>query len=185
MLAAAIVAAGVGLAVALSRGDDAAEPVLVDERRGVLGGVRFGESAREVRARLGEPTDDEPGVFPAGADFTGPPSIPVPRSDPGKGAPETLHYGDTAYLVSSTAGVFSMVTLAEGARTRGGVAIGDDLERVRERYKRVECGEAVGGEGAFGEAPKYQWCRVVGDVHVFFGDDPIESITLSSTAARG
>jgi hypothetical protein len=79
-----------------------------------------------------------------------------------------------------------MITLAEGARTRAGVGIGDDLERVREAYDRVDCGEAVGGEPVFGgDTPMYPWCRVLGDIHVFFGEDPIDSITLSVTAARG
>jgi hypothetical protein len=176
----ALIAAGCAL------GDDgeAAKPkpatsVLVDERAGVLRGVRFGDSLQEVLARLGPTSDAQPGVFPAGADYTGPPSIPSPPSDARIPANE-LHYEDTAYLVSPTVGVFSMVTLAEGARTRAGVGIGDDLERVRKVYNRVDCGET-----AYGEGSDYPWCRVLGDIHVFFGEDPIESITLSSTAARG
>jgi hypothetical protein len=164
-------------------GDD--EPVLVDERRGVLHGIRFGASAEEVRARLGEPTDDGEGVFPEGADYTGPPSIPSPQSDqrPPR-MPTPLHYDDTAYLVSPTVGVFSMSTLEGGARTRAGVAVGDTLELVRERYDRVRCGEAVAGEAVFGgETPTYPWCRaIVGEIRVFFGDDPIASITLTSYA---
>lgn len=97
--------------------------------------------------------------------------------------PTPLHYRDTAYLVSPTVGVFSMVTLESGARTREGVGVGDELARVRERYDRVDCGESVAGEGLFGETPMYPWCRaIVGDVRVFFGEDPIESITLTSYA---
>jgi len=142
--AAAIVAAGAAAAVVALREDEPAPRVLVEEQRGVLRGVHFGDSSAEVRRRLGEPTDDEPGVFPADAKYTGPPSIPAPPSDQGAGASETLHYEDTAYLVSAAA-----------------------------------------GEGAFGGTPKYPWCRALGDVHVFFGEDPIESITMSSTAARG
>jgi hypothetical protein len=173
---AVIVAGGCGL------GDngDVAKPVLVDERAGVLRGVRFGDTAEEVRTRLGEETDDLPGVFPGGAVFTGPPSIPAPASDQASRAqPDELHYDDTAYLVSPTVGVFSMATLADGARTRAGVAIGDELARVRELYDRVDCGKAATGNGS------YPWCRVLGDIHVFFGEDPIDSITLSRTAARG
>jgi hypothetical protein len=46
----------------------------------------------------------------------------------------------------------------------------------------VECGEAVAGEPLFGgETPTYPWCRaLIGDTRVFFGRDPIESITLTS-----
>jgi hypothetical protein len=160
---------------AAKRGGEPAKRVLVDERAGALRGVRFGDTMQEVSARLGETTDADPGVFPAGYDYTGPRSIPSPRSDGGM-LPNTLHYDDTAYLVSPTIGVFSMSTLAEGARTRAGVRIGDDLSRVREVYDRVDCGESV--------APVFPWCRVLGEIHVFFGDDPIKSITLSSYATR-
>ena len=130
---------------------------------------------------VGEPTDHEPGVFPAGREFTGPPSIPSPSSDQATRArPEELHYDDTSYLVSPTAGVFSMATLAEGARTRAGVAVGDKLARVRDVYDRVECGRAARSEGS-----GYPWCRALGDVHIFFGENPIDSITLSVTDVRG
>jgi hypothetical protein len=74
-----------------------------------------------------------------------------------------------------------MATLADGAETRAGVGVGDDLERVRERYRRVSCGESVAGESLLGgDTPMYPWCRaIVGNVRVFFGENPIESITLT------
>lgn len=185
MLTALLLAAvaGVGFAIFALRRDEEAQPVLVDERAGVLHGVRFGDDEREVVARLGEETDDRPGYFPAGADYTGPFAIPVPLTDQkSRIPPSELHYDDTAYLVSPTAGVFSMATLERGARTRAGVGVGDELELVRERYDRVECGEAVAGEPLFGgETPTYPWCRaLVGEIRVFFGGHPIESITLTS-----
>lgn len=177
-----VVGAGIAAAFVFVREDEEAPPVLVDERDGVLHGVRFGDSEREVRARLGEETDDRDGVFPEGADYTGPPVIRSPETDQGSRIPPSeLHYDDTAYLVSPTVGVFSMTTLEEGARTRAGVGVGDDLELVRERYARTECGEAVAGESLLGgEPPTYPWCRViVGNTRVFFGEDPIESVTLT------
>jgi len=175
--------AGVALALFALRGDENAQPVVVDEQGGALHGVRFGDSGLEVVARLGEETDDRPGYFPAGANYTGPGAIPSPVTDRGSRIPPSeLHYDDIAYLVSPTAGVFSMATLDEGARTRAGVGVGDELELVRERYDRVECGEAVAGEPRFGgDTPTYPWCRaLVGDTRVFFGGDPIESIALTS-----
>jgi hypothetical protein len=183
VVGATVVLAGLGIVAWIAGGDDEEPvPVLVDERAGRLRGVEFGDTADEVRARLGEPTDDEDGFFPAGMDYTGPPSIPVPRADhhpPVK--PEELHYDHMALLVSPTVGVYSMAIVADGARTRAGVRLGDDLERVRERYARVRCGEAVAGEPLFGDDyPTYPWCRaLVGETRVFFGDDPIESITLT------
>ncbi len=187
MLGALLLAAvaGVGLATFALRRDEEATPVLVDERAGVLHGVRFGDSEREVVARLGEEADDDDGFFPSGADYTGPVAIPSPASDQGSRMPPSeLHYDDTAYLVSPTAGVFSMAILEKGARTRAGVGVGDELEIVRARYDRVECGEAVAGEPLFGgEPPTYRWCRaLVGETRVFLGGDPIESITLTRYA---
>jgi hypothetical protein len=184
LLGAAVVV--VALALTLAREDDEAPTVLVDERVGVLHGVRFGDSEGAVRARLGEPSDDHQGVFPQGADYTGPPAIPSPRTDqrPPR-QPTPLHYDESAYLVSPTVGVFSMATLEQGARTRAGVGVGDDLELVGERYERVECGEAVAGEALFGgETPTYPWCRaIVRNIRAFFGEDPIESITLTTYAS--
>ena len=159
--------------------------MIVDERVGALDGVRFGDSEAQVRARLGEESDDDDGFFPAGTDYSGPDSVPSPRSDqrPPR-RPATLHYEDAAYLVSPTAGVFAMASLAEDARTRAGVGVGDDLTLVRERYDEVRCGESVAGESIFGgETPMYPWCRAdVGDIRVFFGEDPIESITLTRSS---
>jgi hypothetical protein len=156
---------------------EARSRVVVDERAGIVRGIHFGDSAHEIRRRLGKPTDTRTGFFPAGADYTGPPAIAVR----GSGRPTTLHYGDTAFLVSQSSGAFAMATLAKTARTRAGVAVGDDLDRVRERYRGVSCGEAAAGEPALGGAvPKYHWCRTVIDgTHVFFGGDPIASITVT------
>jgi hypothetical protein len=169
--------------------DKAAKPatsVLIDEQAGSLLGVRFGDTEDEVRARLGEPTDDYEGVFPEGEDYTGPQFIPSPASDAGLGTPKPLHYRDAAFLVSPTAGVFAMITLDDDARTKAGVEIGNELAKVRKAYGRVECGEAVGGEPVFGgETPTYPWCLVRGKVRVFFGEDPIDSIMIRTTAARG
>jgi hypothetical protein len=160
-----------------------ATPVVVDEQRGVLHGVQFGDDAEAVQKLRGRPDEAGEGVFPEGADYTGPPAIPSPRSDqrPPR-APTPLHYGDSAYLVSPSVGVFSMSSLEDEARTRAGVGVGDALKLVRVRYGEVDCGEAVAGEPLFGgETPTYPWCRaIVGPVRVFFGGDPIASITLTS-----
>ena len=135
-----------------------------------------------MRQLVGDETDDRSGFFPGGTDYTGPPAIPSPATDDGSRAPPSeFHHDDTAFLVSPTVGIFSMATLEQGARTLAGVGVGDDLELARASYDRVECGEAVVGEPRFGgETPTYRWCRaLVGDIRVFFGADPIESITLT------
>ena len=174
-------AAVVGVVLVATHRNDEPSPVLVDEKVGVLHGVHFGDGVRDVRRRLGPEADDRDGFFPAGATYTGPPSISVPQANRRpRVRPIELHYDDYAYLVSPSAGVFAMATLERGARTRAGVGVADDLERVRERYVDNECGRASATESA-----AYPWCRAdVGDIRVFFGGDPIGSITLTRRPGR-
>ena len=171
------------------RSRDAEPSSVVDERAGVVSGVRFGDSVEQIRQRLGPPTDSKPGFFPDGDDYTGPPAISAPAADQRRPRvrPSALHYNDLAFLVPRQVGTFSMASLTDGARTRAGVAVGDELDRVRERYQRVTCGEQGFGEPVRGgERPTYRWCRtVVAGVRIFFGGDPIESITLTRYPARG
>jgi hypothetical protein len=162
------------IALLVHGGSEAPQRVLVDERSGSVAGVRLGDSRADVLGALGPPTDDEDGFFPAERDFTGPPAIPTPE-----GRAEPIHYKDVAFLVSAVSGVFAVAVLAEGGMTRAGVGIGDSLDRVRERYRGVMCGEAIAGEALVGPDPTYEWCSTtLDDVHVFFGGDPIASITL-------
>jgi hypothetical protein len=121
-------------AVAASRGDDARTlaTVAVDERNGVLHGVRFGDGLDAVRSRRGPPTDDAQGFFPEGSDFTGPPSIPNPHSD-SHVRPTPLHYGASAYLVSPSVGVYAMAN-ARGRRTH-------TIRRRHRRRPRTRRGE--------------------------------------------
>jgi hypothetical protein len=176
LLVIGIAAIAVAAAV-VARDPDPPRPVAIDERHGVLGGIRFGASQAQVQARLGEPTDDYEGFFPRDVAYTGPIGIPSPQTDQRPPTvPTPLHYDGTSYLVSPTVGVFSMATTEAGARTSRGVGIGDDLTLVRERYPSVLCDEFGPREGH-----SYPWCRaLVGDVRIFFGDDPIASITLTA-----
>jgi hypothetical protein len=165
-------AALVVLAVAGCGGSS--KPVSVDEQAGTLGGVHFGETAARVKDNLGDPSDDAQGFFPKGVAYSGPPGIPSP--DQGAGTPpQRLHYGKSAYLVSPRAGVYAMATVAKGSTTKAGVAIGDPLAKVSTSFKHIDCGQVAGGEG-----PSYDWCRAtLPKAKVFFGGDPIRSITLS------
>jgi hypothetical protein len=78
---------------------------------------------------------------------------------------------DRTYVVGVT---------VEGAHTREGVRIGDDLDAVKEAYDGADCG--IRNEGT--EYVEYPYCRVrvrPGRV-VWFGQDPIRSITIASVA---
>ena len=146
----------------------------VNENAGTLAGVRFGETAAQVRDRFHDPTESASGFFPKGAAYSGPPGIPSP--DQGTDTrPQTLHYGSSAYLVSPTVGVYAMATVAKGSTTKAGVGVGDPLADVATSFKHIDCGQTAGGE-----SPSYDWCRAtLPKARVFFGGDPIRSITLT------
>jgi hypothetical protein len=148
-----------------------------------MAGVEFGDSGLDVLRKVGAPTDEADSFFPSHVRWTGPSSILMPPSDErDRTPPAMLHYRNYAYAISPTTGVFAMATFAPDARTDAGVGIGDSLVRVDEVYERVECGEAMRGESPTGNHDMYQWCRTqVGDVRLFFGGDPIESITVANT----
>ena len=146
-------------------------------------GVRFGDTERAVRGRHGEPSDDEDGVFPEGSDYTGPPALSSRRR-----SATSVRRGGRSRCTTKMSPTSSRVAgrvLDGNTRKRRTDSRrrrrGEDLSRIREHYDRVKCGEAVAGESLLGgEPPTYPWCRaIVGDIRVFAGGDPVESITLT------
>jgi hypothetical protein len=156
--------------------DDDRSPRIIDEQQGSYGQIGFGSSGAEIRAAFGEPGGGD-GFYPLGADsYRGPPSIKAPG-----GTRTLLRYGEVAFLVSPRVGLYALTVTRPDAATLRGVAVGDPLDAVRANYERVTCGKAVAGEPIFGgDVPTYSWCRAqVGRSSVFFGDDPIRSVTLT------
>jgi hypothetical protein len=163
--------------------DENMAPIVIDEQTGSYGDVHFGSSDAEVRAAFGEPSDED-GFFPLNADsYTGPVFI---RS-PGGRKPLLLKYEDVAFLVAPGYGVFAIAVTQPDVSTTRVVEIGDPLQDVRTNYEDVGCGEAVAGEGLFGGDPStYPWCRArLASVDVFFGGNPIESVTLTPGRLSG
>ncbi len=175
VVAAALLAAP-GCTFFVDDGVPPAPPRTIDEHTGSYGGVAFGASVADIRSAFGEPLPGD-GYAPDGERFRGPEFIPTPEDRPSA----KLKYEETAFLVAASVGMYSLMTTNEGDATRAGVAVGDPLARAKAAYENVRCGESVAGEPLFGdELPTYPWCRArVDDVDVFFGDDPIASITLS------
>lgn len=174
-LAAATLAAGACTSVFGVDDGVSHEPRTVHEAAGSIGPVGLGSSEAEVRDVFGEPAGGD-GFVPVGEAFRG----PVLVRSPNRGRPVELRYEETAFLGTERTGVFALMTTNDGDVTTAGVAVGDPLARVRERYGRVRCGGAPAGEPIWrGEPTTYPWCSTrVGRVEVFFGDDPIEAITL-------
>ena len=99
-----------------------------------------------------------------------------PVARPGHGhAPERSTTAPAPYLVSPTVGVYAMATTAKGSTTKAGVGVGDPLAGVATSFKHIDCGR-------YGRRrePTYNWCRAtLPKAKVFFGGDPIRSITLT------
>jgi hypothetical protein len=178
----ALVATG-GIAVAVlawRSSSDGKEALTVSAETGVRG-VGFGASEDAVRRVFGEPAGGE-GYFPEGESYTGPPGIPSPDGT----RPRVLRYEDVAFLLSHR-GVFSFMVTAGEAVTPRGIGVGDSLDSARRAYSMDNCGKSTRGEPLFGgPPPTYRWCRTILEdgAHVFFGNDPIESITFTRLGSQ-
>jgi hypothetical protein len=180
-----LIAAGVGLTLARdddARSGEARSGSLVDDKGGAYRGVRMGDSPERVRRILGEPSNG-PGFAPAD---TSPAEIGVPQSIPGPGTglpPDLLKYENVAFVVGPS-GVYAFIVTEDGAATTRGVAIGDGIDTARTAY-RVRCIDVAGGESLLGGGQEfYPSCGATlkSRLRVWFGRDPIRSITLVSFA---
>jgi hypothetical protein len=153
---------------------------LVDERTGSYRGVAMGDSLLEVRRLLGQ-GEGGSGFAPAGmlpAEAGVPQLIPAP----GRRKPGLLKYEDVAFLVGPS-GVYAFIVTDDSAQTARGVAIGDELDEARATYD-LRCIDVAGGESPFGGVSTYPSCSTTigGRIRIWFGQDPVRSITLLSLA---
>ena len=176
-LAAAEFVAAASLIAACSGADGRESGPLVDERRGAYHGVEMGDSEAAVRRVFGEP-ESRMGFAPS--DHL-PAEIGVPQSLPvlGAGIPRPLRYDDAAFLVAEGYGVYALIVDEEGARTLRGVAVGDDLDDAKKAYN-LRCIDVAGGESLGGNVEFYPSCSATlgRKIRIWFGRDPIRSITL-------
>lgn len=158
---------------------------VIDEVRGTYRGAGIGDSADEVRRVLGttEFADaSRESMMPLDSDFRddgGPMVVEFPDK-PSAGRHDLLRYPDVSFLFFEGK-VFAIVVTDDGAATRRGLAIGHDLGSVEKLYQEMSCGEAEPESGP------YPYCA--GELrpqrHVWFGQDPIASITIASTSFDG
>lgn len=153
------------------------EAVVVDARAGMVDDAGLDDSARELRRVLGGRVreGEEIRQFPEGLGFTGNVEIPVNASvrDPLR----VLRASDRSFLLTQGSGAFAVFVWNEQARTVEGVGIGDRLDKARKRYPGIRCDTA-----SEPEALDVTWpvCVVrVGKRFLSFGEDPIESITVT------
>jgi hypothetical protein len=184
--AAATVAIAVAVAAYLAVQAGSDEPAarsarVINETRGTYRGVGIGDSEAEVRRVLGqaEPADtSRESMMPLNADFRadgGPMVIDFPDK-PAAGRHALLRYDDVSFLFFDGE-VFAVVVTDDGAATERGLAIGDDLDSVEQRYQRMTCGDAEPESGPF----PYCAGALGRQRHIWFGQDPIGSITMATT----
>jgi hypothetical protein len=99
---------------------------------------------------------------------------------PGGRKPLLLKYDDVAFLVGPR-GVYAFIVAEKGAHTRRRVHVGDRLRSARQAY-RLRCTRVTAGEKLPGGSETYPSCRTTTErrVRIWFGDDPIRSVTLLS-----
>jgi len=157
------------------------KPIQIDERTGVVGSVRLGESRGAVVAALGRPGETRNGgpYAPLDEEFVdigGPESVSLPRATR---THEVLRYHHLAVLLADGR-VYSMLVSGR-ARTRRGPAVGDSLSVVRRAFPGSECHDVAFGE----EGDTYPSCvaHLAAGV-IAFGRDPVRSITLTARPSR-
>ncbi len=162
--------------------------VVIDENAGLYRGVGIGASAAAVRRRLGDRDFARPneGWSPGSSRFSeigGPNVLHIPcRQRPGRPSRVRVLRYDGASFVLCRGRVFALMVTEKHARTQAGLAIGDDLEMARTLYPGLRCGQAPSGD-----LGHYPYCvgRMQPRRSLWFGQDPIASITVSTTRFPG
>ena len=175
-------------------GSSAPASTSIDERRGTYRGVGIGDRPETIFRVFGrKPVSgtNEP-ISPLDDDFVdigGATLISTPRrcrgTPPGAGRVETFRYAHVSFLLCNDR-VYALIVAVQNARTLRGVAVGHDLSNVQQAYSGLPCGKAPYGEGLFGEQPSYPYCggKLREGRWIWFGHDPIRSITISTSALR-
>lgn len=156
----------------------------INERGGTFRGVGLASSRTEIEQEFGdpEPYSRAHGVVPVGHRFYElglPDRIAPPErgESPRELARGVLRYRDASFQTTEDDGAYAF-SVVSPARTPRGVAIGDPLREAQARYPGFRCG--VRNRGRIGIAYPFCTGRVVSGVYIWFGQDPISSITLAS-----
>jgi len=193
-----LVVAAVAAAASVGCGDQdrALGPSLkTDELRGTFDGVGIGDDKAAVRRRFGD-FDRFPQAYPiepleikddGGSGGSGSPWSVVTgphHLGPGGlgGEQVTLRYRGASFFVRDDR-VFGFLVTDPRGQTRGGVGIGDDLSEARDQYPNFDCEEESQGDTT---AVRKAACsgQVPGGRYLYFGGDPIESITVMERSVR-
>jgi hypothetical protein len=145
-------------------------------RRGTWRGVGLRSTKREVVRTLGPVKSTANGPWaPLGRDYVGQPVTPA--NPPGEG-PVAVWRGRNFAFDSSYGRAYMFIVTARGTKTGKGVGVGDTLAEVRRAYPKLRCDIANKGT----EYVQFPYCtgRVARRRYVWFGGDPVESVTIGS-----
>ena len=153
------------------------EPTIVNTLRGTYRGVGIGATTRSVERVFGHRPlsgQNEP-ISPRKEDFV---DIGGPTVIAGA-CGTTLRYDHVTFLVCDGR-VTGFIVAQSGARTERGVAIGDNADKAASRYPELTCGQAPFEGGS------YPYCggRIAAHRWVWFGRDPVRSITVTTAPLR-
>jgi hypothetical protein len=147
----------------------------IDEVRTSYRGVAAGATKDEARRRFGRVRVGDP-LAPIGSVPLAIGIPPTPRYPPGRSAVEIWRFRHVA-IAADRKGAWLLTVAQKHARTARGVRVGSPLRRVREAYPSLRCGTA--NEGT--EYVSFAYCtgRVAPGHYIWFGGDPVRSITVS------
>jgi hypothetical protein len=149
--------------------------LVIEEGAAAFRGIAFGEDRELVIRKLGPKREADGTIAPTGErfeDIGAPPFIDIPGV-----THEVFRYPDTTVLLTEN-GVYGFVITADDAETLAGVGIGDNLALAEDRYGDLECGIARAGDYR-----TFPYCggMVGAGRWIWFGQDPIRSITVTRT----
>jgi hypothetical protein len=170
----ALLLLGIALLVYRESDDNGSGSRVVDEESGSYRGVALGDSREEAEDQLG---DAPP--------WTG--SQPLGPLEPGwqRGAPrgamivgtvDALRYPRVAVHLADDE-VVELIVAETDAKTKRNVGVGDPLAAVRREYADLPCGRISRGQTS--QAP-YCGGQIATGRWLWFGGDPVRSITLAS-----
>lgn len=163
----------------------ASSVVRVDERKGSVQGVTLGDSVAAVKRQLpggleADPQTTRNSPLVGDVEELGLPwIIAPPRGLAASDRTRLLRYRYLSVKFAPPTGAYVIEIAIPGARTHAGVSIGDRLDAARGAYPKMRCDV----RNRNSEYVAYPYCttKLEDGPYIWFGRDPIRSITLSST----
>jgi hypothetical protein len=152
---------------------------MIDEDAGSYDGLRLGDTVADVEEAFGAaaPLGEEDAFVPRRVepwDHRGP--VAIRASQVGEAELTAYSYEDV-FIMLEDGHVTVIDTVAPGATTVRGVAVGDPIEKAEAAYPELECGTIDESWSA---------CQGrLGSRYIWFGGDPIRDITIGSVRLEG